>query len=110
MNKTVKKLDNNVVKALTNVCEYAKGSIVGFKWITHTADYSNFPHSLIITCVFDTKDSKNLAEQNGDFVLLTRNIHNALLKVGIVLKQAKRNVQFDSEEAGAEARLLLKKH
>jgi len=33
MNKTVKKLDNNVVKALTIACEMAKQDTVGFEWL-----------------------------------------------------------------------------
>lgn len=110
MNKTVKKLDNNVVKALNAVCESAKDSIDGFEWITHSADYANFPHSLVITCVFDTRESQINAEQNGQHALLVKNIQNALLKVGILLKQAKKNIQFDSEQTGATERLLDKKH
>ncbi|MGK0307021.1 MAG: hypothetical protein ACI8UG_002783, partial [Gammaproteobacteria bacterium] len=47
MNKTVKKLDNNVIKALTIVCENAKQDIVGFEWLTHSANYANFPGSLV---------------------------------------------------------------
>ncbi|MFT5282050.1 MAG: hypothetical protein ACI94Z_000877, partial [Yoonia sp.] len=45
MNKTVKKLEGNLVRALTSACEQAKVEVSGFEWLTHTTDYSNFPNS-----------------------------------------------------------------
>ncbi|WP_299073575.1 Fis family transcriptional regulator [uncultured Paraglaciecola sp.] len=99
MNKTVKKLDNNVVKALTVVCEMAKQEIVGFQWLTHSADYANFPASLMVTCVFDTDASlKQLLISKQD-VVLRNHIQRQLLKAGILLKGNRRHVFFDSEQA-----------
>jgi len=106
MNKTVKKLDNNVVRALNVLCEQAKTNIPGFEWLTHTADYSNFPASLVVTCVFDTRLSLANAKQNQRDAALTKQMQKELLKVGILLKNAKANISFDSEEAGAKDRLL----
>ncbi|MGY0565821.1 MAG: Fis family transcriptional regulator, partial [Paraglaciecola chathamensis] len=62
MQKTVKKLDNNVIKALTIVCEQAKQEVPGFEWITHTASYNRFPGSLAVICVFDTQASIEQAQ------------------------------------------------
>ncbi|MFW8589392.1 Fis family transcriptional regulator [Glaciecola sp. 2405UD65-10] len=99
MKKTVKKLDNNVVKALTHVCELAKCEIPGFEWITHTASYDNFPASLAVICVFDTEASVELANSKDLDVYLRRQIQGQLLRVGVKLKDARRHVRFDSEEA-----------
>ncbi|WJG08602.1 Fis family transcriptional regulator [Aliiglaciecola sp. LCG003] len=102
MNNTVKKLDNNVIKALTIVCETAKQQIPGFSWLTHSANYSNFPASLKVTCVFETEQSLNEAVNQQRDLVLIKSIHTQLLKVGILLKQAKHNVVFDSEEGCIE--------
>ncbi|NCP65275.1 MAG: Fis family transcriptional regulator [Paraglaciecola sp.] len=99
---TVQKLDDNVVKALTKVCEEAKQKVVGFDWITHRADYSNFPNSLVITCVFVGEQDVNQAKVDKQDVYLRQLIHRQLLKAGILLKDPRRNVFFDSEEACAK--------
>ncbi|GAC18047.1 hypothetical protein [Paraglaciecola arctica] len=99
MNKTVKKLDNNVVKALTIVCEMAKQDIVGFEWLTHSANYANFPGSLMVTCVLDNSISLDLMLTNQQDQVLRKLIQKQLLKAGILLKDVRRNVFFDTEEA-----------
>lgn len=99
MNKTVKKLDNNVVKALTIACEMAKQDTVGFEWLTHSANYSNFPASLVITCVFNTQQSLDTMLVNQHEKKIRKQIQNQLLKVGVLLKDARRHVVFDTEEA-----------
>ena len=99
MNKTVKKLDNNVVKALTIVCETAKQDVIGFEWLTHSANYANFPGSLVITCVLDTSESIDVMLLNEQDIELRKQIQKQLLKAGILLKDARRHVFFDSEQA-----------
>ena len=49
LNKTTQKIDNNVCKALTIACEDFLHEIDGFKWLTHRANYTNFPSSLVVT-------------------------------------------------------------
>ena len=106
MNKTTKKLDNNVIKALTLVCDSAKEDIDGFVWLTHTADYSRFPGSLRVICVFAT-DTQLVAEQaQGADQRLIQDVQQTLFKAGVLLKNAKHHVAFDTEESGAEARWL----
>jgi len=99
MNKTVKKLDNNVVKALTIVCEHAKQDIIGFEWLTHSANYANFPGSLVITCVLNQSDSLNLMLVSEQDKELRKQIQKQLLKAGILLKDARHHVFFDTEQA-----------
>ena len=86
MNKTVKKLDKNVIKALTIVCEHAKQDIVGFEWLTHSANYANFPGSLVITCVLNQSDSLNLMLVSEQDKELRKQIQKQLLKAGILLR------------------------
>lgn len=96
---TVKKLDDNVIKALTRVCEEAKAYIEGFAWLTHRADYSNFPGSLVVTCVFVDEQQLDAAKSKQQDALLRKSVHKQLLKAGILLKDPRRHVFFDSEEA-----------
>ena len=101
LSKTNKKIDNNVCKALTEVCEQAKIDIDGFQWLTHRANYTEFPGSLKITCVFICdSDVVAACDQKRD-VMLRQVIQKKLLKFGIVLKDVRQNVQLDSEEACA---------
>lgn len=99
MNKTVKKIDNNVIKALTIVCEHAKSEIPGFEWLTHTANYSNFPASLLITCVFDNNQSLFDVQSSKQDLAIKKMVQQQLLKVGVLIKNAKHQVYFDTEEA-----------
>ncbi|GAC36133.1 hypothetical protein [Paraglaciecola psychrophila] len=99
MNKTVKKIDNNVVNALTIVCETAKQGIVGFEWLTHSANYSNFPGSLVVTCVLDTSQSLDILLLKEQDTELRKQIQKQLFKLGILLKDARRHVFFDTEQA-----------
>ncbi|MBU3069712.1 Fis family transcriptional regulator [Aestuariicella sp. G3-2] len=97
--KTEKKIDNNIRLALTDVCEQALGQLQGFEWLTHQANYTNFPASLVVTCVFDTEDNLQLAEASGEADVLKKQIQAKLLKVGVKFKALNRQVMFDSEEA-----------
>jgi hypothetical protein len=99
LNKTSQKIDNNVCKALTIACETVLHEVPGFEWLTHRASYTNFPASLVVTCVFATDAEIELmkAEKQDDF--LRQNIQKQLLKVGVVVKNINQAIHFDSEEA-----------
>lgn len=99
LSKTTKKLDNNVIKALTIVCEGVKPELVGFEWLTHSANYANFPASLLVTCVFDNQASLTAMLDNQQDIELKKQIQQQLLKVGILLKDVRRHVCFDTDEA-----------
>ncbi len=98
MKKTFKKLDNIVVKALTNACETAKDWDCGFEWLTHTADYDNFPASLMITCVFSLDEETERIVTDGTEIKLYQLIKTELLNAGIKVKDVARQVRLDSEE------------
>lgn len=99
LSKTNQKIDNNVCKALTIACESSLHEVAGFVWLTHRANYTNFPASLVITCVFNTDEEIEAmkALQQDEFLRAT--IQKQLLKIGVVVKNIKQCVRFDSEEA-----------
>lgn len=99
LSKTNQKIDNNVCKALTIACESSLHDVAGFVWLTHRANYTNFPASLVITCVFNTEEEVTAMKAEQQDELLRASIQKQLLKVGVVVKNIKQCVRFDSEEA-----------
>jgi hypothetical protein len=97
--KTQKKIDNNVRKALTLACEKILDDVAGFQWLTHQANYTNFPASLFVTCVFDTDSSLQDAGQQGATVSIQKLIQTQLLKIGVKFKSVSTQVVFDTEQA-----------
>lgn len=53
MRKTDKKRDNDIIRALTEVCEQAKNEHPGFAWLTHEANHQKLVATLQVTLVFD---------------------------------------------------------
>lgn len=106
LKKVNKKLDSIVVTSLTKVCEQAKEDIHGFAWVTHTADYKNFPASLLITCVFDTQHNLANAQNSGQQLALMNNIFEKLRDNKIVINDPNKTIRFDTEDSGAAKRLL----
>jgi len=96
--KTEKKIDNNVRLALTAACEQFLEDIPGFQWLTHQANYTNFPASLLITCVFETRADQRAAEPKR----LQSEIQAKLLKIGVKIKAPDQQIVSDSEQACAE--------
>ncbi len=99
LTKTNQKIDNNVCKALTIACESSLHDVEGFIWLTHRANYTNFPASLVITCIFNTNDEVALMKEQQLDDLLRNTIQKQLLKIGVVVKKIDKQVQFDSEES-----------
>jgi hypothetical protein len=99
LNKTSQKIDNNICKELTIACESSLHEVAGFVWLTHRANYTNFPASLVITCVFETERDIDVMKTQQLDEQLRNTIQKQLLKVGVVVKNIKQQVHFDSEEA-----------
>lgn len=99
LSKTNQKIDNNICKALTIACESSLHTVSGFVWLTHRVNYTNFPASLIITCVFNNQNDIKLMQAQQQDKLLCTTIQQQLLKVGVVMKNITKQVRFDSEEA-----------
>lgn len=94
--KTQKKTEANIVRVLNQVCDISLNDVSGFRWLTHQVDYTNFPASLLVTCVFETDEE--LLEGESQEVLKKR-IQAGLLSVGIRFKSINQQVVFDSETA-----------
>ena len=98
MRKTDKKLDNQIRKALTVVCEIALEEVDGFQWLTHVVNYDKFPQSLVVTCVFDTIEAHRKAMNAGRDHYLVDLIQDELFALNIGIK-GENLLRFDSEEA-----------
>lgn len=94
MRKTDKKTDNALIDALTEVCVIAQKNYDGFSWITHFANYKNFPDSLSVVCIYDTNEQLRKADVKGLCML----INKTLMSIGIHIKDVKRHISFDTEE------------
>lgn len=99
LTKTNQKIDNNMCKALTIACESSLHDIRGFSWLTHRVNYTHFPGSLVITCVFETEEEIEEMKTSKQDEVLFATIQKQLLKIGVVVKNIKQSVHFDSEEA-----------
>jgi len=94
MKKSDKKIDNNICKALTEVCEYALDNIEGYQWITHTVNYNAFPRSLIVTCMFADDNALKQAQQGK---LLIKKIIEKLNEIGIKIFDVNKQIKFQAE-------------
>jgi len=101
MTKTDKKIDKQICQALTNVCEAAKIEVQGFLWLTHLINYKQFPDSLSIICIFDTKAELERAHQRMDDQFIVNLIKTEFEQINIGFKDISRHVLFDTEEACA---------
>jgi len=99
MKKTDKILENTLVTLLTKVCEQSLKSLDGFQWLTHLVNYKDFPRSLTIICIFDSREqvSKLLTSPNHQYLVST--IVEQLKTAGIQLLNTQKQIKFDSEEA-----------
>ncbi|RUO79969.1 hypothetical protein CWI84_08390 [Idiomarina tyrosinivorans] len=60
MRKSDKKMENQIIQRLTDVCETMKPQLSGFIWLTHTVDYQRFPASLTVTLVFNEEVAESV--------------------------------------------------
>ncbi|MDB9786490.1 hypothetical protein OAB57_00145 [Bacteriovoracaceae bacterium] len=98
MKKSDKNTENDLIAALTLVCEDAQATVNGFLWITHRINYKNVPQSLYILCVFDTNRKLLEARQLHKDDYLHTSIKKHLDAIGISLKSNHKNIYMDTEE------------
>lgn len=98
MRKSDKKLDNQIRKVLTHLCDNELKPFDGFEWLTHTANYSNFAASFKVICVFATKDQLQDFERSERYPQVIKSITNSLTSLGIKLPAKAKYLVFDSEE------------
>ncbi|WP_371185500.1 Fis family transcriptional regulator [Thalassotalea maritima] len=102
MRKSDKKIDNQLRQVLTDVCEMSLKDIHGFQWLTHTVNFSNFPSSLRIVCVFDTNENRQRYLSSEHKQRLQSRIKGEFDALGIALKHIAKHIVYDSEENCAE--------
>lgn len=102
MRKSDKKLDKQLRQRLTDICETALKSIVGFQWLTHTVNYANFPNSLKVICVFDNNDNLANYINSSNSMDLRLLIKATCQEMNIHLNNISAQIIFDSEENCAQ--------
>jgi hypothetical protein len=98
MRKTDKKKDNQVRLVLTSVCESALKDFVGFQWLTHLVNYTDFPKSLKVVCVFDTNDNLNSFMENNCNHRLNALIQKKFSDIDISVNNIANHISYDTEE------------
>ena len=104
MTKTEKQLDKAITRALQNVCETAHfqtgpHQLRGFEWLTHFVDYSSFPSSLLIVCVFGTSEQRLHALEAGSDAYFVQLVRDKFKAEKIHVPNIKKQLRFDSEES-----------
>lgn len=98
LSKTQIKTDRAIGKALQDLRELHGSTFCGFQRFHHQANYTNFPASLMITCVYDTRDNAETARAEHH-EKVAKLIQAKLLKIGIRFKKLDKQIMLDSEEA-----------
>jgi hypothetical protein len=102
MIRTDKKTESAIVNALNEVCETLKLKSVGFSWLTHFVDYSDFPQSLKIVFVYDSNQNCEHARNKTQLKTISQLTESSLVKAGVVIKVIDNAMFFDTEENGAD--------
>jgi hypothetical protein len=98
MRKMDKKIENQIRRVLTEVCDEALEKFRGFQWLTHLVNYANFPKSIKIICVFDTNDNLTTFMKEKRCHELNNIIQLKLLEIDINFKDITKHISYDSEE------------
>ena len=98
MRKTDKKIDNQLRLVLTEACEIALKDIHGFQWLTHLVNYSNFPKSLKVVCVFDTNENLSYFMSKKTKIELDGLIQLKLSTINLAVNNATDHVFYDTEQ------------
>lgn len=98
MRKTDKKTDNNIRQLLTQVCDYALKDIEGFVWLTHQVNYTRFPESLKVVCVFETHTALERFQATKQSEALNNMIITKLVSANITLKKPAQSIIYDTQQ------------
>jgi len=98
MRKTDKKIDKQLRDTLNELCESTLKSLDGFLWVTHIVNFSSFPQSLKIVCVFETNQQLVQFIDGQEHKAIKQLMGQRLSQVGIHLKKVEKHLLFDSQE------------
>ena len=104
MRKSDKKIDNQIRAILTDLCESYFETIDGFKWLTHIVNYSNFPSSFKIICIFEQKNDIEQFLSLTDTANISKNkvltiLNDKLVGAGIKITKLDKLLKFDDEQS-----------
>lgn len=102
MRKSDKKIENQLRIVLTEVCETALKKFNGFEWLTHNVNYSHFPNSLKVICIFDTNDNLSSFIKSNSCRELGTLLQKKFFNIGINLKNITLHISYDTEENSHE--------
>lgn len=94
MRKSDKKLDNQIRKVLTTLCEETLKDLAGFSWVTHTVNYQKFPQSLQVACVFEDANALSHFKNSEQLDSTRSQIEDALKQIDINTAAIKECVIF----------------
>jgi hypothetical protein len=98
MRKSDKKIENQLIITLTDLCDTALKNLTGFEWLTHLVNYNNFPASLKIICVFDTNDNLSNFTNSQSCHELGILIQKKLFEIDVNLTNISKQIAYDTEE------------
>jgi len=94
MKKSDKKIENQLRKTLTEVCEFALEDINGYQWVTHTVKFDSFPKSLVVTCAFASQKHIDELIESGQGTLLKKLIVKKLGDVNIRIDDQNKQIKW----------------
>ncbi len=100
MRKSDKKIENQLRIVLTDICETTLKNFNGFEWLAHNVNYSHFPNSLKVICVFDTNDNLSRFIKSNSCRELGTLVQKKFFSIGINLKNITHHISYDTEENG----------
>lgn len=98
MRKSDKKTDNQIRLFLTDICEDFMKAFDGFLWLTHEADYDNFPQSLRMTFVFASQASLDRFLASDGYPQLIAKLEKQLSQMKIRFKRIQDQMAFTVEQ------------
>jgi hypothetical protein len=99
MTKTEKKIENQLVKILTDICETELKALDGFEWITHKVNFNQFPQSLKVLCVFASPEQLACVIKQNQAQRIRQLIQEKLVAVSITISQPDKQIIFDIDES-----------
>jgi hypothetical protein len=99
MRKSDKKIDKQLRVVLTEVCEVAIKDFEGFQWLTHLVNYTRFPDSLRVVCVFDTQQNLSSFMDTNSRPKLQAMVKNKLFDIGVNINNMASHISYDTEES-----------
>jgi hypothetical protein len=96
--KSDKKLDNELRKSFTHLCENKLKAISGFEWCTHSANYTDVKRTLKVTCVFTDNISMSQFLASSHKSQIESDILRILSNLNIKVTKLEKVIRYDSEE------------